>query len=458
MVSRSERNNVELYPFQEASRDHLVRVLQKYPAALDASQTGTGKTYVALAVCKALGLRPAVVCPKSIISPWRQVASAFGIDPYFVRNYEALKTLKYEELQSQISEIRQKKMLRWSLKPDTLLIFDEFHRCKGTDTINSRMAVATIPTRIKVLALSATPASSPMEMNALGQLLNLHQGWNFWKWCRQNHCVNDPWGGLRYIGGAVGLEKIHGQIFPQRGTRVRISDIPDFPETTISAETYEIDDKKLSKIYSQMEQELINLQERIDRNRRSQEERGLVGRTSEDSAITIMLRARQQAELLKVPVLAELAEDAIAEGNSVAVFLNFNDSLRSLGERLAGHQPCFIHGTQSSEEREEAIQAFQSDSVRLIIANTAAGGVGVSLHDIQGRYPRVSLISPAYSAVNIVQCLGRVHRAGAKTPSIQKLVFASGCIEEEACKAVRKKINNINMITDGDLRTGIQFI
>lgn len=436
---------MKLLPYQVPSHAVLVTALRKYPAALDASQTGVGKTYVALAACKTLGLRPAILCPKSVIPAWERVAADAGLQPYFVLNYEQIKTLKYPWLTSEVSFARGKKaILKWNLKPDTLLIFDEAHRCKGVDTINAKMAIAALGARVKTLLLSATIASSPLDMNALGVLMGLHQGWNFWKWCRQNGCINSKWGGLMYVGGAKRLEPIHHRLFPERGTRIRIHDLGDaFPETLISADAYEIDNKKLCKIYAEMETALARLQTRID------------GGKSEDTPLTIMLRARQQAELLKVPTLVELAEDAMEEGNSVAIFVNFTDTLMALEEKLVKFKPVKVYGNQTAAERQAAIDAFQADRVRLILCNSAAGGVGISLHDLHGRFPRMSLLSPAYSAINLVQCLGRIHRAGGRSKSVQRIVFAAGCVEEEACKAVKKKIECINMLTDGDMRAGI---
>ena len=52
-----------------------------------------------------------------------------------------------------------------------------------------------------------------------------------------------------------------------------------------------------------------------------------------------------------------------------------------------------------------------------------AGGVGVSLHDLHGGHPRMSIISPTWSGQDLKQVLGRIHRAGSKTPAIQKIVF-----------------------------------
>ena len=37
----------------------------------------------------------------------------------------------------------------------------------------------------------------------------------------------------------------------------------------------------------------------------------------------MQLRARQEVELLKVPLFESLARDALEEGNAVTIFLNF---------------------------------------------------------------------------------------------------------------------------------------
>tara|TARA_Y100000588_G_C13888717_1_gene767717 strand:- start:498 stop:758 length:261 start_codon:yes stop_codon:yes gene_type:complete len=80
-----------------------------------------------------------------------------------------------------------------------------------------------------------------------------------------------------------------------------------------------------------------------------------------------------------------------------------------------------------------------------------AGGTGLSLHDEDGGHPRVALISPTFSAVELRQALGRVHRASGKSKSIQKIVFAANTVEDRVAAAVRRKLNNLDMINDGEL-------
>jgi SNF2 family DNA or RNA helicase len=167
------------------------------------------------------------------------------------------------------------------------------------------------------------------------------------------------------------------------------------------------------------------------------------------SAGEMLLRARQKSEHLKLPAVIEMIDDAMDQGASVAVFMNFTDTLDRL--RQAFPDAGTIHGGQTADEREEAIRKFQSNESRVILAMVQAGGVGVSLHDLHGGHPRVSLIFPTWSAVEMRQALGRIHRNGGKTPCLQKILFAADTVEERVRRKVDKKLDNIDLINDGDM-------
>ena len=70
---------------------------------------------------------------------------------------------------------------------------------------------------------------------------------------------------------------------------------------------------------------------------------------------------------------------------------------------------------------------------------------------MNGKYPRMSLICPSYSAVLMRQSTGRVWRDSAKSKSIQKIVFVANTVEEEVCKVVNQKLENLDLLNDGDL-------
>ena len=127
----------------------------------------------------------------------------------------------------------------------------------------------------------------------------------------------------------------------------------------------------------------------------------------------------------------------------MVIFVNFSDSVTALCEQLGC---ACIEGGQSETQRQQVIDDFQSDKTNLLVANIAAGGTGVSLHDINGNRPRISLISPSFSAKNHLQTLGRIHRNGAKSDAIQKILVAEGSIEEKVMETINRKLKNLETL------------
>jgi superfamily II DNA or RNA helicase len=236
-------------------------------------------------------------------------------------------------------------------------------------------------------------------------------------------------------------------MFIERGVRLSRQDIPNFPDCDTIAEAYNIDEnseKEIKQIYEEMEKELTLLRVKAKSTKEYQ-----------INSMVIQLRARQQAELIKVPLLVDMAEEAIESGMSVVIFLNFSDSIKALSKRLKTN--CIVWGENKGEERQKNIDNFQADKERIILVNVKAGGAGLSLHDLNGQYPRISLISPTPSAVDLRQALGRIHRDGAKSKALQKIVFVANTEEENTCEKVKLKLQNLDTINDGDVAIGNNF-
>lgn len=171
--------------------------------------------------------------------------------------------------------------------------------------------------------------------------------------------------------------------------------------------------------------------------------------------LAVLTATRQAVELLKVPGLVQMTNELLEEGNSVIIFTNYVATLELLCDRL--NTKSAIYGQTSTghdqtiEERTNVIANFQSDRERVVISNIGAGGLGISLHDLHGDYPRVSLICPTYNAKQLRQVFGRPHRAGGKSVVVQRVIFAAGTVEETICHRVRGKLHNLDLLNDGDL-------
>ena len=421
--------SLELYDWQKPSAEALLESLKEYRVAADWSDTGTGKTAKAVWIAKQLGKPTAVVCPKAVIPSWRNWLKEAKVKPLFIHNYEKLRTGK-----TGFGEFKNG-MWVWSekLPTDALLIWDEVHKCKGVNSLNGKMLIQS--KKFYTLMLSATFASNPLDMKSTGYILGLHEYNNFFPWAIRNGVKKAPWGALSYFGGKKKLAEIHKSM-GAKAHRIKIEDLGDkFPDNEVFAEAYDCGD--VQGLYDELEKKLAEIAASKAKDK--------------PHPMTEILRARQESELVRVPVLIEMAETLLDEGRSVVIFCNFRGTIEALQAKLK--KASVIWGEQSEAEREEMISEFQSDSNHVMICQIQSGGVGVSLHDINGNRPRSSLICPTYSAIDLKQALGRIHRAGAKSKAVQRIIFAADSIEENVMRRVKAKLKNIETLNDGDMET-----
>jgi superfamily II DNA or RNA helicase len=176
----------------------------------------------------------------------------------------------------------------------------------------------------------------------------------------------------------------------------------------------------------------------------------LLKKLNKHNHLVIELRYRQQIELVKVPLFIDMIEEAKEEGFSVVVFVNFTETINAIASRI--NTTCIFDGTVGDNERERNKLRFQNNDEQVILVNVMSGGSGLSLHDLHGGHPRMSLISPSYSPVNMRQAIGRIWRDDAKTKAIQKLVCVAKTVEENVYNNVIKKLDNLDLLNDGDLQ------
>lgn len=473
-----------LLPHQPPAATALLRSILRNGAALDASDMGVGKTYTAGAVIRALNLPTLVVGPKISRAGWMRMDEHLGAG-FDYQSYEAVRlgNTPFGRWEYPAPKIRKQRIVCENCqreiasgpcpyhegihcvgKPKNLphnfgkffwhenikfLVFDEAHRCAALDSLQADMLIAARRQRIQTLALSGTIATSPLHFRALGYLLGLHNlvdsrdgsgPAGFYRWAFAHGCRKLPFRGLHFAMGKDRqksiLDDLHNELFPSRGVRLRTKDIPGFPECQITAELYDIDRPgRLDELHRNMASALMELDER--RGGRAQ------------TALNEILGAREEIELLMVPVFVELALDTIASGRHVAIFVNFRRTVEEISKALK--TDCILIGEQSPDERNRNVDRFQRDESPVIVATIEAGGISISLQDLRGEFPRVGLVSLGYSAVSVRQVFGRLPRAGAKSKSLYRCILAAGTVQEKVHKALAPKLNNLDALNDADL-------
>lgn len=426
-----------LFPKQIEAKEFFLNVQRSGGNTLDTSDVGTGKTVVAAHLAAELDGPIAIISPKSVLPSWRRELDEVGVDPVFVLNYEKIRTGNTEWM-SKVG----KKIMRWNLPENTTVFIDEIHRAKGPYTQNAQIVISLVNAGFHIHGMSATAAEDPSEMRGLGYMLGLHNlnksvrkdgkiaNPSWVTWMTRNGCDKDFWGawGLR---DKSKLPEVRDSMYEVNTKRLTVDDMPDaFRANRVFVENIEFKSlKEIQRVYEDLGITPEIVEQYIVDGKIKQEEHTL----------TNILRARQLAEGLKAPDISDMAQELVMEGMSVVIFVNFSETVEALCDRLG----CDSIDGKQKKNRQDVIDDFVADRTNCVVVNTTAGGEGVSLHDKVGNRPRVSLISPAFSAKDYVQVLGRIHRNGMKSDAIQKILVADGSIEEHVMKSMQKRLSNL---------------
>jgi SNF2 family DNA or RNA helicase len=429
--------NKNILPYQSLHILNLIARLKKGPcvSVLDSSTTGTGKTYCAIATCYHLKLQPIIICPRSIMSNWKSVCKIFNVIPILIVNYETIKSGKqYDTNMKHIKSPYIQKInnnYQWKFnnlnKNNIVVIFDEAHKCKNNKSLNGKLLLS-LKGLVKVMLLSATICDKPEDFLVFGQMLDFYDTVKKGKHWIQGIIRDDK----NSFNNESSLSK---HIYPHCGSKMELSDLGNtIPDNIISVECYSLDTKYINIINEEYKKiKLLS--------------------TKPGSQLTEIIKSRQLIEINKVSILIDLCYKYLELNKSVVIFVNFTKTLELLKTEFDTNniKYSYIVGGQTIEERHNNIELFQKNNNKVMIAMIQAGGESINLHDEYGKSPRVSLINPSMSSIELIQALGRIYRIGTKTKVLQKLVFCEDTYEINICNIIKKKINFLNKLTDDDL-------
>lgn len=422
--------------------------------SLDASEAGTGKTAVTCATSASLRRPMFVVCKKYAKPGWRWMADRMGARISMISNWEMIRKGGTEfgdwsEFPVQLrTKVKMVPYFQWSKQireENGILVMDEFQTAGGIDTQNSAIAISTRRCGVTTVGLSATVANSPVRMKALAYLTRMiHNPDQFRAWAMRHGCIMNGYRSLKFgdsrdpsvhaIRNAIMLD-LHQRIFGS-GMAIRIlkKDIPGFPRNQITVEAIDCGDA-----IQQINREYQSIKSALDRI--------AARKLKADDAKKIVSHSRQQIELLKIPAIVEMVEDEIENGRQVVVFVNYRATAIELG-RILG-VPIML-GSQSEDDRQQVMDRFQDGTNKATVSTYGAGSDSINLQDETGDAPRTTILFPAFRADFIIQAMNRTHRATAKSPTIQRFVYAWGTMEQDTMDKLRVNISHLDLLNDGD--------
>lgn len=462
--------DLTLYEFQQQIAEFIINRLNKNKPVIDCSVVGAGKTYIALYSLYKVQKQFIIICPKIVINHWVNHINMYKL------NHLCLDVINYEKIKINKSDYYSNN--KWNLPLNTIIVFDEAHRMKGYNTINSKLLLSIDITKQIPYLISATIADNPLSFINVAKILGYVR--NDFAFLYQYGCIrgydNKGW---IFSQDILALQKLHNLIFNIQdhcGVRITYDMINVLTEKN-NINVILIDDiyNKISHLYTLIEKETIDINEyKIDEDDDYNFQliidnlcKILINDTTDINISDVLkkiecqivinelnilvrrLRLKQLIEILKAKLLINNIIRSYNKGASIVVMFNYTSSINLLFNILVKNKyKCgIING--SSQNKDLLIDQFQNDELNILIVNIKAAGVGISLHDITGKHNRISFISPSESIFDLQQALGRIYRTGTKSKTIQNIVTIKNTIEEQVYETYIKKLFNMNKILDG---------
>lgn len=485
----------DLFPHQRAGVEFL-RVARR---ALLADEPGLGKTAQAIRALKALQdageqVFPAlIVCPNTVKKNWKREFDRWwpgvnvevikgsatqrrkifeaGADVY-VMNWESLRShsrlapygsvalARCEECGGHDSTVSINRCEVHVRELNTIdfkaVVADEIHRSKEPKSKQTRALWAATGDADIRFALTGTPiANDVVDLWSILHWLSPEEWPSKTRWIdRMINTMLNAFGGMMVIGVKPQMEEeFYASIHPRMRRMLKAKVLHWLPPIITERRDVEMSAKQ-KKAYDQMRDLMIA----------ELESGAALMATSPLTQVTRLLQfASSYADMVpddatgefravltepscKVDALMDDIKNGDFGNDSVAVCAVSRQLIEILSAAMtkAGIQHGLITGAQSEDERQQAIDDFQSGRIKWILFTAQAGGVGVTLTAAR----RLIMLQRPWSLVDHKQALDRVHRIGSEIHDSVIITdyVTEGTVEERVIQVLDTKADNFEQI------------
>lgn len=352
--------------------------------------------------------------------------------------------------------------------PFKSVIADEIHRSKDPKSKQTRALWAASGNADIRFALTGTPiANTVVDLWPILHWLDEKEWPSKTKWLdRYVNTMMNAFGGLMILGLKPAMEsEFYAGIHPRMRRMLKQRVLPWLPEVINDRRDVEMGAKQ-AKAYKQMLENMIAELDKTPEDRFLEAyEQGETEIIVAPNPLTQTMRLLQFAssygtmELVdgrekmllsdpscKVDALMDDIENGDFGEDSVAVCAVSRQLIEILSARLTKEKipHGLITGAQSGDERQKAIDDFQSGRTKWILFTAQAGGVGVTLTTAR----RLVMLQRPWSLVDYKQALDRVHRIGSEIHDSILITdyVTEGTIEERVIEALDGKAENFEQI------------
>jgi SNF2 family DNA or RNA helicase len=339
------------------------------------------------------------------------------------------------------------------------VIADEMHRSKDPKSKQSRALWAATGEADIRYALTGTPiANNVLDMWAILHWISPEEWPSKTKWIdRMVNTMLNAFGGMMVLGVKPHMEEeFYAAINPRMRRMLKARVLPWLPEIINDRRDIEMSAKQ-AKAYKQMRDNMIAMLEREDATGDA-----IVAPNPLTQTIRLLQLASSYAEVViddagnekviladpscKVDALMDDIKAGDFGDDSVAVCAVSRQLIDLVSAHLTkeGIEHGLITGAQDADQRQRAIDDFQSGRTKWILFTAQAGGVGVTLTAAR----RLVMLQRPWSLVDHKQALDRVHRIGSEIHDSVIITdyVTQDTIEERVIDALDTKSDNFEQI------------
>ena len=445
-----------LIPPYDYQKEGIAYALQKKRCIMG-DEPGLGKTAQAIGTLTASGAFPAlVICPASLKVNWQREFKRFGgIDSVIlddknravwqnilrmrrmdgkpmaqvvITNYESLKKFFVRR------QIRQERFTMKSIIFDERInlfrsvIIDESHKCKSTQTQQSKYVQGIADGKEYVLELTGTPVVNNNE-DLIQQLRIMNR-------------LDDFGGYQRFIGRyCQGLNKsshvkelnmrLRTLCFFRRQKKDVLTQLPD------KTRTYLVTSISNEREYQAAERDVIKYLKDYKNADDEKLQRAIRG--------DIMVRMnilKQVSARGKIDSACEVIHNTIDGGQKLIVFCFLKEVVAALKREFP--KAVTVTGDDNDRQKQASVDKFQeNEDCKLIILNYRSGGTGLTLTAASN----VLFVEFPWTFADCCQAEDRAHRNGQKNAVTCTYLLGDGTIDEYMYNLIQTKKNIANGVT-----------
>ena len=427
---------------------------------IDTSRMGSGKTYVTLWLAKQFGFRLLIVCPVTMIEIWKTTAAEYGVPVIDIISYQSLRSQRdhqpkhgYLERFDNVTEggTRQVNFAATRayltlVEQGIMVVCDEIQNIKNSSAqykaCNAMLTpIITAGGLSRFALLSGTPFDKEEHAINLLKLIGYIRAHRLFVYIQETRelileGMQELIDACHAINAAV-TDEILAEIPLVKSkmthlaftlyTRVVKAGISGaMPTPTTITGRFDVG----NGFYNIDHERAINLQAAIDELAgavRFNERAGTAQiRADNIGAVTLALVHIENAKAFD---MSRVATTILQQNprNRVVISVNYNSTVEELRSLLLPLNPLILTGSIPAKKRGNIVRTFRENPAnRLLIMNTAVGGVGISLHDTTGEWPVSMLISPSYKLLEVTQAAARIYRDGTASDAVVRMFYGKG--------------------------------